>query len=250
MKPELTPRLSFVLLAASVFVALLVGHPGAAAACGGSGCYCRIDDCEAWYPCSQDCPCGEIETAQGTVEELFLGETTITPVGSRRAVIEASGFISFGMDSGDECGLAVGNIAGIEEIRSVKILDESGAVLRELPFTRSSAAGPSFAAEALAHGLAANAADWQGFFVEVLGEVPVGELFSIVLDAKLEKGVSLGLLAEQVRTAGLIGTGAANSDGTVAAGHHVDFRPLGATPVSLQPKPRPVPTRPGIDKKQ
>ncbi len=125
---------------------------------------------------------------------------------------------------------------GIEEIRSIRVLDESGALLRELPFAHNAASGASFRAEAAAHGLAPSGDAWQGFYVEVLGEIPAGELFTIVLDAKLEQGVSLGLLADQVRTSGLIGTGAANSDGTIDAGHHAHFRPLGDTPVSLLPK--------------
>jgi hypothetical protein len=138
-------------------------------------------------------------------------------------------------------------VDGIDHVESVKVFDsETGILLRELPFWFNGVAGASFAAEAAAQGLAPEGASWQGFFNEVVGEVPKGRPLTFVLGVRLKKEISLGMLAEQLRSRGLLGTAAANSDGTVNH-EHVHFRVLGTTPISIEPRPsRPIPLRPEV----
>jgi hypothetical protein len=96
-------RCAPALLVCSLFLVFLVSQPGPAAACSGSGCSCQIGGCSATYPCGDPCPCGDQDQAQvADVVEVQLGQTTITPIGTNRALVAVSGFLSFGMDDGDE----------------------------------------------------------------------------------------------------------------------------------------------------
>ncbi len=230
------PGFTITLLGLSLFLILLMSPAGPASACNGSGCSCQVGGCSATYPCGDPCPCiNNNELQAGDFVDVPLGETILTPVAGNRSLIKISGFQSFGMFAADDCVLALGAVDGIDHIRSVRILDgDSGALLRELPFQANAASGSSFAVEAVTHNLAREGAAWQGFFGEVLGDVSRGRMLTFVLDARLKKGVSLGLLAEQLSLAGLLGTAAANGDGTVNH-EHVHFRVLGDTPISILP---------------
>jgi|SRR5918992_3080676 hypothetical protein len=142
---------------------------------------------------------------------------------------------------------ALGQVDGIDQIESVRVFDSnSGILLSELPFSFNAVAGSNFAAEAAAQGLAPEGANWQRFFSEVLGDVSKGRLLTFVLDVKLKKETSLGILAEQLRNRGLLGTAAAtNRDGAIDP-DHVHFRILGTTPISIGPRLKPNIPRPEV----
>ena len=62
-------------------------------------------------------------------------------------VIKANRFTSLGMAAADACLTALGEVGGVDQVRSVKALDgETGALMRELPYLPNANAGPSFAA--------------------------------------------------------------------------------------------------------
>jgi hypothetical protein len=215
-------RLALAPLPFALFFVLLLGHSALASACMSDPCEC----CSAglcWSCCSQAAP--------------NPGETTVIPFGAHRALVRITGFASLGMAAADQCVTALGEVGGVDQVRSVKAFDgESGALLPELPFVPNANSGPSFAEEASAMHLAPAGAPWQGFLTEVQSAVPKGKPVTLLLDVTLKNGVSMGTLADQLRSAGIVGTAKTSGDGTVDP-QHLHFRNLGLTTVSIAPRP-------------
>ncbi len=246
MRPSTSNPLPLALLSClSLVVLLFLIAPSPAVACGGGGCFCSSAGCSATFPCGDPCPCGGAKASAQKPQEVHLGETIISPLSPSRAQLRISGMMSLGMLAADSCQAALGNIPGIQQVRSVQAFDGlSGALMKQLPMEFNAATGPSFASEAAALYDTRDLADWQGFEGDVQSDVPKGKLLTFVLDVDLKPGVSFATLAEQLRQGGLLGTGKANTDGTVND-EHVHFRFLNDTPVVIAPRlTRPVDIRP------
>jgi hypothetical protein len=229
--------LVFALSAFALFLVLFLGTSGSASACTGGGCACQVGNCSATYPCGSPCPCGgslEGPLQSGDFVDVPIGETKIVSTGPDRASITISGFLSLGMLVGDTCTAGLGSVDAVERITAVRVYDSNtGKMFRDLPFVRNVVSRDSLAAEATAHGAAADGVWWQGFQDEVKGTVAPGRQLTIVLDVTLRKGATVARLANQLRATGVLGTGKTFADGAINP-EHVHFRTLGQTNVSIE----------------
>ena len=198
----------------------------------------RSASCFATYPCEIPAPArGEVSRESlkpGDFVDAPLGETKIVSTGPDRASITITGFLSLGMLTGDSCSAGLGSVDAVERVTSVRVYDSgTGRMLRDLPFVRNVVSRDSLAAEATAHGAAAEGVWWQGFQDEVKGTVAPGRQLTFVLDVTLRKGATVARLANQLRATGVLGTGKTFADGAINP-EHVHFRTLGKTNVSIE----------------
>jgi hypothetical protein len=161
---------------------------------------------------------------------MHMGETTVTALGERKALVTVTGYQAADMTSG--CADALAAVPGLRTVDSAIVLNtETGRPLSESRYTRNKLTGPDFAAQASSEGLGDNTR-YFGFASKIRRPVPDGTPLTYVFEVTMKPGVSAADLARSLTTFGVLGTAKANSDGTLSPGH-IHLRQLGVTPVSV-----------------
>jgi hypothetical protein len=218
-------RLSMIAVLAVIFG---LGLAQSASACGGFACWLIFRDgsslhgtCHILSAAAQQNP--------GSVL-MHMGETTITALGERKALVTVTGYLATEMDV--SCADALSAVPGLSNVDSAIVLNsDTGKPLSQSPrYVRNKLTGPDFADQANLEGL--GNARYFGFSAKVRRPVPDNTHLTYVFEVTLKAGVSVAEFARSLSTYGVLGTARSNSDGSLNPAH-IHMRPLGLTPVTV-----------------
>lgn len=212
-----------------VFVVLILalGVAQTASACGGFACWLIFRDGSSLHGTCYVLS-SVADSNPGSVL-MHMGETTVTALGERKALVTVTGYQAVDMSSG--CADALAAVPGLRTVDSATVLNtDTGRPLAESRYVRNKLTGPDFMAQSSAEGLGDTR--YFGFSSKIRRPVPDGTPLTYVFEVTLKPGVSAADLARSLSTFGVLGTAKANSDGTLNPGH-IHLRPLGQTPVSV-----------------
>ena len=221
-------RLNRRLMVAALVLVLGLGLAQSASACGGFACWLIFPDGSSLHG-----TCHFLSTAAaqhpGSVL-MHMGETTITSLGERKALVTVTGYLATAMDV--SCADALSAVPGLRSVDSAIVLNsETGRPLSESPrYVRNKLAGPDFAEQANLEGL--GNARYFGFSAKVRRPVPDNTHLTYMFEVTLKAGVSVADFAKSLSTYGVLGTARSNSDGSLNP-DHIHMRPLGLTPVTV-----------------
>jgi hypothetical protein len=222
-------RLYLPLMIAVLVVIFGLGMAQSANACGGFRCWLIFPDgsslhgtCHVVSQIAADHPGSMV---------MHMGETTITSLGERKALVTVSGYAATEMDV--SCADSLSAVPGLRSVDSTAVLNaETGKPLPESPrYLRNKLTGPGFTDQANTEGLGDNTR-YFGFFSKIRRPVPDDTPLIYVFEVTLKAGVSVADFAKSLGTYGVVGTARANSDGSLNS-EHIHLRPLSLTPISV-----------------
>lgn len=212
---------------AVIFVMLGFGFAQSANACGAFLCWLIFSDGSSLHGICHTLSSVAAEHPGSTL--MHMGETTVTSLGGRKALITVTGYAATNMDT--SCADALAVVPGIRSVNSATVLNtETGEPLTETHYVPNSLSGAGFTAQAVEEGLGSST--YYGFFSKVRRPVPDDTHLTYVFEVTLKAGVRFADFAKAMSAHGVLGTARANEDGTLNI-DHIHLRPLGTTPVSL-----------------